>query len=494
MQLTTLLSDVHFLFAGGLRERYNLASLPLQRPSLAQLARMPRHRLPRMVRFSPLALRYLDLLGPISWDDFPARDTHRAWPGPAPHSPVPYLVALLMRLDQKHQSMGQLVAFLRHHPELLWLAGFPLTPDSDSPWGFDEVASTPSPAQFSQMLRHLPNAQIQFLLDETVRQLQVALPADADFGKTVSIDTKHVIAWAKENNPKAFIKEGRFDKERQPKGDRDCRLGCKRRSNQRRGSAPDTPKAKGQPAEGIGSGIGEFYWGYGSGIIAAKVPNWGEFVLAELTQTFDQSDISYFFPLMAEVERRLGFKPPFGTGDAAYDAHYIYQYFHEAGGMAAVPLVDRGPRFRRSFDEEGHLLCKAGLPMYLKGVFSHRTSLVPHRREQWWCPLLYPEPNGQTCPIQDAKWAKEGCKSTIAQSMGARIRHQLDRESDQYRSIYRQRTATERLFSRAVDLGIERPKLRNRRSIANINTLIYVLLNLRALAQVRERLASLVMR
>ena len=94
MQLTTLLSDVHFVFAGGLRERYNLTLLPLHRPSLAQLARMPRARLPRMVRSSSLAARYLDLLGPISWDDFPTRDAHRAWPGPAPHSPVPYLIAL----------------------------------------------------------------------------------------------------------------------------------------------------------------------------------------------------------------------------------------------------------------------------------------------------------------------------------------------------------------------------------------------------------------
>ena len=38
--------------------------------------------------------------------------------------------------------------------------------------------------------------------------------------------------------------------------------------------------------------------GYASGIVATKIPNWGEVVLAELTLTFDQPDVAYFFPLM----------------------------------------------------------------------------------------------------------------------------------------------------------------------------------------------------
>ena len=66
--------------------------------------------------------------------------------------------------------------------------------------------------------------------------------------------------------------------------------------------------------------VGDFYWGYASGVIATKVPGWGEFVLAELTQTFDKSDPSYFFPLMQQVEQRLGRRPRLGAFDAAYDA------------------------------------------------------------------------------------------------------------------------------------------------------------------------------
>lgn len=121
------------------------------------------------------------------------------------------------------------------------------------------------------------------------------------------------MAWARENNPKAFVKEGRFDKTRQPNGDPDCKLGCKRRHNQ------TTPTKEGQPA-GEKVSIGEFYWGYASGVVATKVPQLAEFVLAEFTQTFDYGDTTYFFPLMEQVEQRLGCRPRYGTADAAFDS------------------------------------------------------------------------------------------------------------------------------------------------------------------------------
>jgi hypothetical protein len=75
-------------------------------------------------------------------------------------------------------------------------------------------------------------------------------------------------------------------------------------------------------------------------------------------------------------------------------------------------------------------------------------------------------------------------------AVGARIRYQLDRESERYKELYKQRTAVERIFSQAVALGIERPKLRNHLAIANQNTLTYVLINLRAMQRLSERLAE----
>ena len=268
--------------------------------------------------------------------------------------------------------------------------------------------------------------------------------------------------------------------------------GCQRRRNRGPASAATqlgTPIKDGQAASKLGVGLGEYYWGYASGIVATKVADWGEFVLAELTQAFDQSDISYFFPLLNAAERRLGYRAPFGAFDAAFDAFYVYDYFHQAGGFAAVPFSERGGH-KRTFDETGLPLCQAGLPMPLKSTFVCRTDLVEHEKGRYACPLCFPQRTGQACPIGHKNWERGGCITTMPTAAGARIRYQLDREDAAFKKIYNQRTATERINAQALELNIERPKLRNQEAIANQNTLIYVLINLRALQRVRRRKAE----
>ena len=74
---------------------------------------------------------------------------------------------------------------------------------------------------------------------------------------------------------------------------------------------------------------------------------------------------------------------------------------------------------------------------------------------------------------------------------GRHLRYDLDRESETFKTIYKQRTADERINSLALELGIERPKLRNRQAITNQNTLIYVLLNLPRHPRVQAKQAEL---
>jgi hypothetical protein len=100
--------------------------------------------------------------------------------------------------------MGDLRSFLVDHPPLLWLLGFPLAADRRQFYGFDAQASLPTERHFTRLLCTMPKA----------------LPAP----QCISLDTKHIIAWVKENNPKQYV-EDRFDKSKQPKGDPDCRLG-----------------------------------------------------------------------------------------------------------------------------------------------------------------------------------------------------------------------------------------------------------------------------
>jgi hypothetical protein len=469
-----------------------------RRRTLFDLAHVNESHLPRFVRESEVALKYLRLLGPLDWRHFPDRLDRRFHPDCPPLSYASFIGAYLVKIDQHLPYLADLRDYLVDHPALVWLLGFPLVKSTAFSWGFDVQASLPNHRYFSYLLHTMPNASLQFLLDETVRLLAHTLSSTVpDFGDCISLDTKHVIAWVQENNPKAYVQDGRYNKAKQPAGDPDCRLGCKRKHNQAKHAQTveslPTPTMNPVPAKHLA--VGEYYWGYGSGVVATKVPGWGEFVLAELTQPFDQPDVSYFQPLMAAVERRLGRRPHYGAFDAAFDAFYVYEAFHQDGqdwtaGFAAVPFVERGGHGRRTFSQDGRPLCAAGLSMSLRYTFWCKTTLIPHERAHYTCPLRYPQPTGDTCPVQHKHWAKDGCGSTLATSPGARLRYQIDRDSEVYKQVYKQRTASERINSQAVELGIERPKLRNGQSIANHNTLTYVLINLHALQRVRQRLVK----
>lgn len=304
-------------------------ALALVRPGLSELAQ-PGTQLPTWVAQCAVAGKYLTLLGPLDWRHFPERPSDRPWPGPPPSPRAPFVAAYLVKLHEGKRYMSELRDYLGEHPALVWLLGFPLEPCAQSPWGFDVQASLPTARHFGRVLRTLPNEALQFLLDSTVQLLRQELPPELEFGQAISLDVKHILAWVRENNPKAYVTEhDRLTKTRQPNGDRDCRLGCKHKRNasaeevRTEPAHPPTPTKNPVPVTNFSS-CDLYYWGYATGVAATKVPDWGEFVLAELTQTFDRADPTYFFPVMAQVERRLGFRPPFGAFDAAFDPFYVF--------------------------------------------------------------------------------------------------------------------------------------------------------------------------
>lgn len=452
--------------------------------------------LPAFVQDSALVQRCLDLVGPLAWDRLPERNLHRNWGQPT----IPYaafIAALLLKLNEDKISMGDLRLFMLEHSELIWLLGFPLVLSNPGPLGFDAQASLPTSRHLTRLLREMPNAILQFLLTDSVRLVREALASQGmQIGECISLDTKHILAWVKENNPKTYV-EDRYDKTKQPVGDPDCKLGCKRTHN-RREKQPlgqevhPAPLNNALPVKDFIK-VGEFYWGYGSGVVVTKIPGWGELVLAEMTQTFDQPDVSYFFPLMSQTEQRLGFHPRFGTFDAAFDAWYVYDYFHRDDdplAFAAVPFSEKGgyKAKGRQFSPQGLPICQAGLPMPLHFTYQDTTvSLIPHQRGKYVCPLRFPRQSAEPCPVNHKSWAKKGCTAMMPTSIGARLRYTLDRDSQTYKDIYKQRTAVERINSQAKSLGIERPHIRNGAAIANQNTLIYILINLRLLQRIRNR-------
>ena len=449
-------------------------------------------QLPRFVQECPSAMRILDLLGSIAWDQFPERNLIRDWG----RITIPYAsfsAACLLKLNEGLVSMDDLRRYLVEHPAFIWLLGFPLVFSSKFSCGFDPSASLPTQRHLTRMLRTMSNHVLQFVLAESVRLIRQELVGwNVLTGDCISLDTKHILAWVKENNPKAYVPD-RFNKHQQPIGDPDCKLGCKRKHN-RQVVASSTPTKDPVPASTVA--VGEFYWGYGSGVVVVKVPEWGEFVLAEMTQPFDKSDVSYFFPLMHQAEQRLGFRPRFGSFDAAFDAFYVYEYFHRAddpSAFAAVPFSEKGGYKSRKFSQDGLPICEAGLAMPLLFTYTDRTvTLIEHERGKYVCPFFSKNIKNkfikQSCPIHHKRARKGGCTATMPTSIGARLRYSLDRQSQIYKDVYNQRSATERINSQAVSLGIERPMLRNGKAIANINTLIYTLINLRFLQRIRSRL------
>jgi hypothetical protein len=82
--------------------------------------------------------------------------------------------------------------------------------------------------------------------------------------------------------------------------------------------------------------------------------------------------------------------------------------------------------------------------------------------------------------VKDVNWERGGIQRVT-----------LDRDSPLYKSVYHQRTSTERGNSQSKAAGLERPKVRNSSSVRNLNTLTYLLINARALQRARKRNASL---
>jgi hypothetical protein len=456
---------------------------PLKQPDLP---------LPAWVANDPLVQHYRALIGELPWTAFPERTQDRPWPGPHPDPRAPFLAAYLVKLHEGKRFMSELRTFLIKHPALVYYLGFQRVLDPSAPHGFDVAQTVPKRRHFSTVLRTLPNPSMQFLLSATVELLRATLAPQeqASFGDIIAGDTQALLAWVKQNNPKQYIKEGRLDKSRQPAADPDCKLGVKKSRNRAPtdadgdGDEQGAPRSDAKPARELQVGV-DIFWGYASGIVVTRLSNGTEVVLAERTRPFTESDPSYFFPLMQQVESRLGRKPRFGAWDCAFDAHYVYDYFEQAGGFAAVPFNAGKKGAKRQFAPDGAPLCAAGLAMPRLFLYQHRSSLIPHTREKCGCPLLYPQPTGRVCPIADPHFESGGCTTTLAADSGSRIRHTLDRESDEYKELYAKRTMVERINAQAEALGILHPKLRRGRAIANQNTLTYVLINLRALQRIR---------
>jgi Transposase DDE domain len=204
-------------------------------------------------------------------------------------------------------------------------------------------------------------------------------------------------------------------------------------------------------------------------------------VLAEYTQPFNEGDVTYFRPLYQRTVAALNQYPTHLTADAAFDAWYVYQAAALHGGIAAVPRNQHGhPTFSR--DADGVPRCPKDLRMHPTYPFAHSNG---YRAQLYRCPLLFPTPQAHACCDHPQFQAAKGCVKHINIELGGLMRITLDRSGPLYQALYTQRTCAERINSQAQGLGIERPKVRNKHSVANLNTFIYVGINAKVLLEAK---------
>lgn len=412
----------------------------------------------------PLVAEYRAFFALFDWSLVEAWQAQRSSRGRPAHPESAYLKAFLLRICEGMTYTSQLRRFLLLHPLLVIELGFRLALDPEQPFGFDIEQTVPCEFWFRQQLQHVDHDLLTDLLHALVACLKEEIPG---LGETVAFDVKHIYAWVRENNPRVYVK-GRFDVTHIPEGDPDCRLGVKKSSNQ---VQPDgsTKEKK------------ESLFGYGSGVATSTDPVYGDVVLAEYTQSFNEGDITYFRHLYQHSVLALNAYPTNVTADAAFDAWYVYQTAALQGGMGAVPLNQHAHRVYER-DGDGTPRCPKGLRMQATFHFQHTNG---YRAQRFRCPLLVPQATGQSC--DHAQFAKGcGCVKDVNAELGGQMRVTLDREGPAYRAIYNQRTSAERINSQAQALGIERPKVRNGRSVANLNTLIYLVIDARVLAKAKS--------
>jgi hypothetical protein len=275
-----------------------------------------------LLSIDPLVADYRAFFAELDWSVVEHWQAQRsACYGSHGHPLTAYLKALLVRVKEGLRYTTQLRAFLVKHPLLVIELGFQLVRDPSQPYGFDVEATLPTRFWLGEKLRQLDHELLTELLAGTVRALADEI---AGLGETVAFDVKHLYAWVKENNARVYVPE-RYDKAKRLAGDPDCRLGVKRSTNQEQPDGSTEEKK-------------ELLWGYGSGVAAATLADYGDVVLAEFTQPFNEGDVTYFRPLYRQVVHALNQYPTHVTADAAFDAWYVYEPAARHNGIGAVPM------------------------------------------------------------------------------------------------------------------------------------------------------------
>lgn len=341
--------------------------------------------------------------------------------------------------------------------------------------GFDILKSLPSPWTYYKYLKNtLENSEIKNLMQNLVLELKTA---NVISGKNISMDSTCIKANVKNNNPKNFQKN-KFDPKRQPKNDKNCKIGVTASNNENRKGAKQ-----------------EFYWGYKDHILLDA--DSGLPIDHETTRA-NVHDSKKAISILSRAHSRFDFKNFNFIGDKGYDANKIYNFVHKKlKGMAYIPLK-RTKKTRLGLSDDGTPICQAGLLMKNAGVccdYSKSGKKILRERRKFRCPVLLSIKrlrNGESCPVNHDKFYNGKNKNLLGYGCTTYIdfkdnfRHFFNRDSRRFKKIYKLRTGSERYNARFKMLDFEDASLTNFASIQNLNTLGHITLLLVAKAAVKQ--------
>lgn len=324
--------------------------------------------------------------------------------------------------------------------------------------GFDISVPLPSYWTFDRFLKHFNHSTLSDIMKSQVISLAGQGIIDSSF---IGLDSTPVSANTSHNNPKSFL-SGKFKPDNQPKADKDCKLGVHTASNQ------SNEKKH------------EFYWGYKNHVLVDCISG---LPIHESTTTAEVADSSVALDILADTHAFLPITECTFLADKGYDAKKIYNQVKELyDGDCIIPLNKRNTKNPKLLPQ-GNPVCDAGLAMWKDGKFSDRG----RTRQKFCCPLKSSRDSDCPCHHKNFYNGKKhrGCTKYI--TIPDDLRLSVDRNSRYFKSNYSLRTECERYNSRFKNTGQERVWVRNKSSVANLNTLAHISLLAVAVAAITTK-------
>lgn len=334
--------------------------------------------------------------------------------------------------------------------------------------GFNILRPLPSVERFSSFLKKTHHKELQKIRLQLIHNL---IDLGIISGEYLSIDSCPIPARVKENNLKTNVKD-RFTKSHIPKGSPDARLGI----------MIIFPKPNQKQVR--------YFWGFRDHVVIdakEELPLW------HITKPANVHDSVMFLPIFKLIQNEFHFSVKAVIADAVYDTSSILNYVVK--DLEARPRISRNPRNTQNppniqFSKSGNPICQAQLEMLGRGSFYDKKQ--DRWRRKWVCPLHHSKKMARQyllCPAFHPKFFhQKGCYLYIR--IDHDIRSKIDYGSSSFKTDFKLRSGSERVFSRLLNICMQNPPVTSINAISNYVTIAHITVLLVALTAAKNNMKN----